>query len=138
MSLLDKVVSAASGLFGLHGEAKDSLLAAILQLVNNPQTGGIQGLIQSFDKAGLGDIIQSWITQGKNLPISATQIESVFGHEPIRNFAGRLGITTDQASGQLAEYLPQVIDKLTPNGKLPEGGDLTAQGLEQLKNKLFG
>jgi len=138
MSFLDQVIDKASGLFGQHGDGKESLLGAIVQLVNNPQTGGIEGFIQSFDKAGLGEIVRSWLSSGENLPISAAQIESVIGSEQIQNLASQLGIDPDQASAKLAEYLPQVIDKLSPDGHLPSGENLVAQSLELLKGKLFG
>ncbi|MFZ2853980.1 MAG: YidB family protein [Rhodocyclaceae bacterium] len=138
MGLLDKVVGAASGLFGQHDEGQEGLPGAVMQLINDPQTGGLAGLMQSFDKAGLGETFSSWMSSGQNLPISAAQIEGVLGNEQVRNFAGKLGISPEQASAKLAEYLPRVIDKLTPDGKLPEGGDLAARGMELLKGKLFG
>lgn len=138
MSLLDKVVGAASDLFGQHAEGGHSLLAAIMQLVNNPQTGGLAGFMQSFETAGLGNIVKSWVSTGENLPISATQIESALGNERIGQFASQLGIDPAQASAKLAEYLPQAIDKLTPDGNVPTGESLTAKGLELLKSKLFG
>jgi uncharacterized protein YidB (DUF937 family) len=138
MSLLDQVIEKASGFFEQHREENELMLGAIMQLVNSPQTGGIHGLMQSFDKAGLGDIFKSWVSVGRNLPIAVAEIESVFGAEQIGNLARQLNIDTGQASAKLAEYLPQVIDKLTPNGSLPEGADLVAQGAALLKSKRFG
>lgn len=138
MGLFDQVVGAASGLFGQHEEGKESPLSAIMQLLNDPQHGGISGFMQSFEQAGLGETVNSWMGNGENLPISAEQIKNVLGSERIQHFAGQLGIDTEQASAKLAEYLPQVVDKLTPEGRLPEGGDLATRGLELLKSKLFG
>jgi uncharacterized protein YidB (DUF937 family) len=138
MSLLDQVIEKASGLFRQYGEENELILAGIVQLINSPQTGGIHGVIQSFEKAGLGDIVRSWVSNGRNLPISVMVIEKVFGSEQIRNFANQSGIDIEQASDKLAEYLPQVIDKLTPNGNVPEGADLAAQGAELLKGRMPG
>jgi uncharacterized protein YidB (DUF937 family) len=138
MGLLDQVIEKASGLFGHHEDEQASIVGAITQLLSDPQIGGIGGLVQSFDKAGLGDTVRSWVSNGQNLPISATQIESVLGNQAIQKFASQLGIDTGQASERLAEYLPQVIDKLTPNGNIPESADLVAQGTELLKSKVFG
>jgi uncharacterized protein YidB (DUF937 family) len=59
----------------------------------------------------------------------------VLGSEQVRNLASRLGMDPDQASTRLAEYLPQVIDKLAPDGKVPEGNVLLAQGMSLLKGK---
>jgi uncharacterized protein YidB (DUF937 family) len=138
MSFLDQVIDKASGLFGQHSKEEESLPGAIVQLISNPQTGGLEGFIQSFDKAGLGETVRSWMSSGENLPISAAQIESVIGSEQIQHFADKLGIDPAQASAKLAEYLPQVIDKLSPDGHLPTGENLATQGLELLKGKLFG
>ena len=62
----------------------------------------------------------------------------MLGNEQVGNIAGKLGVSPDQVSGQIAEFLPQIVDKLTPNGSLPEGGDMMAQGVDLLKGKLFG
>lgn len=137
MGLFDQILSATGGLSDQQGEGGSSPLGAILQLVNNPQTGGISGILQSFEAGGLGEVVKSWVSTGQNLPITADQIQSVIGSEQIQNIANRLGVDPAQASAQIAEYLPQVIDKLTPNGTLPEGGDLLAQGMNLLKGKFF-
>lgn len=130
MGLLDSVVGALSG--GQSG-GDNPLLNIVMQLVNNPQTGGLGGLLQSFQQGGLGDVVNSWVSTGQNLPISAEQIQSVLGGGQLQNIAAQLGVSPEQASGGLADLLPQVVDKLTPNGQLPEGGDLLAQGLDMLK-----
>lgn len=140
MGLFDQVAGAITGATGTSPEGEDgnSLLATVMQLVNNPQTGGLAGLVQSFQKGGLAEVANSWVSTGQNLPISAEQIQSVLGSEQVSQIASKLGISTDQASGQIAEFLPQIVDKLTPNGTIPESGDLLSQGLELLKGKLFG
>jgi uncharacterized protein YidB (DUF937 family) len=70
----------------------------------------------------LGNVISSWISSGQNLPISGDQIASVLGNGTLGNIASQLGIDPAQASGQLAQVLPGLIDKLTPNGSAPAGG----------------
>lgn len=138
MGLFDQVAGAVGNLAGQSGVGSNPLLNSILQLINDPQTGGLGGLVQKFQSGGLADVVNSWVSTGQNLPISAEQIQRVLGSEQIQNIASQLGISTGQASGQLADLLPQVVDKLTPNGALPEGGDVLAQGMELLKGKLFG
>jgi len=136
MSLLDQVVGALAG-----GESSggSTLLQTVLQLVNNPQTGGLEGLIRSFQQGGLGDIANSWVAKGQNLPVSGEQIESVLGGSVLQDLAAQLGVSPQQASGSLADVLPQLIDQMTPNGELPQGGDLLSQGLDLLKKGgLFG
>ena len=134
MGLLDQLVGAVGKMSGQPTGTDNSLLNGVLQLVNNPQTGGLAGLVQSMKDGGLAHVVNSWISSGQNLPISAAQIQSVLGSEQIKNLAGRLGLSTDQVSSQLAGLLPQVIDKLTPNGTLPQS-DLLSKGMDLLKGK---
>lgn len=135
MGLFDQVVGALAGNPSGGGNA---LLETVLHLVNNPQTGGLGGLVQSFQQGGLAEIVNSWVSTGQNLPVSAEQIQSVLGNSTLQDLAAKLGISSQEASGSLASLLPQVIDQLTPHGELPENGDLLAQGLDLLKGKLFG
>ena len=136
MSLLDQVVGALAG--GESG-GSSALLQTVLQLVNNPQTGGLEGLIRSFQQGGLGDIVNSWVANGRNLPVSGEQIESVLGGSLLQDLAAQLGVSPQQASGTLADVLPHLVDQMTPNGEVPQGGDLLGQGLDLLKKGgLFG
>lgn len=130
MGLFDQVVGALAG--GESG-AQGNLLQTVMQLVNNPQTGGLNGLIQSFQQGGLGEIVNSWVSNGQNLPISAEQIQSVLGGSSLQDLAAKLGMSPEQASGSLSEMLPQMVDTMTPNGELPQGGDLLSQGMNMLK-----
>ena len=138
MGLLDSVIGALAG--GGQSGGNNTLLELVLQLINNPQTGGLAGLIQSFQQGGLGEIANSWVSTGANQPISPEQLQSVLGNSSLSGLAEQLGLNQAQASGQLAELLPQLVDQLTPNGQLPADGDPRAQGLglDQLKGKLFG
>lgn len=135
MGLLDSVVGALAG--GQSG-GSNGLMDAVMQLINS-QPGGLGGLVQSFQQGGLGEIVNSWVSTGQNLPVSAEQLQSVLGGGALQDIAAKLGVSPEQASGSLADLLPQVVDKLTPNGQLPEGGDLLAQGMDLLKKGgLFG
>ena len=136
MSLLDQALGALAG--GQSGD-NSALLQTVMQLVNNPQNGGLEGLIQSFQQGGLGEIVNSWVSTGQNLPVSAEQLQSVLGGGRLQDIAAQLGMSPEQATGGLADLLPQVVDNLTPTGQLPEGGDLLAQGLDmRKKGGLFG
>jgi uncharacterized protein YidB (DUF937 family) len=136
MSLVDQALGALGG--GQSGD-NGALLQTVMQLVNNPQNGGLEGLIQSFQQGGLGEIVNSWVSTGQNLTVSAEQIQSVLGGSSLAGLAAQLGVSPEQASGSLADMLPQLIDQLTPNGQMPQGGDLLTQGLGMLKKGgLFG
>ncbi|MBL8428915.1 MAG: DUF937 domain-containing protein [Dechloromonas sp.] len=130
MGLLDSVVGALAG--GQSG-GSNPLINIVMQMISNPQSGGLGGLVQSFQQGGLGDVVNSWVSTGQNLPISAEQIQAVLGGGKLQEIASQLGVSTEQASGGLADLLPQLVDKLTPNGQIPEGGDMLAQGLDMLK-----
>ena len=135
MGLFDQIAGAAtSALSGQDGGSHPA--AHVLQLIQDG--GGVETLIQKFRDQGLTGVIESWISSERNQPISAEQIEQVLGSGPVAALAGRLGIDPSQASAKLAELLPQVVDHLTPDGKLPAGGDLMTAGMELLKGKLFG
>jgi uncharacterized protein YidB (DUF937 family) len=125
MGLFDSVLGAVAGHMQQGGNTEmGGGLASILGglLANNSEMGGLGGLVEKFQQNGMGDIVSSWIGRGENLPVSADQIASAFGSGPLADIASQLGINPAQASNQLAQMLPGLIDRLTPNGSLPEGG----------------
>jgi uncharacterized protein YidB (DUF937 family) len=135
MGLFNELASGLGGkLFG--GGDKNKLFENIMGLINNPQTGGLSGLAQTFKDKGLGDAISSWIGTGDNLPVSADQIKRILGADKIQQISENAGVSQEDASEGLAGLLPEIIDKLTPDGKVPES-DVLAQGLNKLKGKLF-
>lgn len=136
MGLLDNLTQAATSGIGAEGQGS-GLAGVILQMLQN-QPGGIAGLMQNFQQYGLGNLLQSWISTGHNLPVSAEQIQQVLGHQQVAQIADQAGLSHEEASNGLALLLPQIVDKLTPNGQIPQSGDLMSQGMELLKGKLFG
>lgn len=131
MSLFDRI---ASGVAGPSENGQPGLLDSVMGMINDPARGGISGLVQSFRDKGLGETVSSWIGTGDNQAIAPEQIQHVLGNEKVQQIAAKLGISPENASAGLAGLLPQVIDKLTPTGSLPEGG-LLAQGLSWLGQK---
>ncbi len=113
MGLLDAVAGAMGGSGG-GGQA--DLMQMVMKLVQ--QSGGLEGLIAKFQQGGLGEVVQSWISTGPNLPISADQLGQVLGPDTLQ----QLGAGGKELLGPLAQLLPQVVDGLTPNGQLPAGG----------------
>ena len=92
-------------------------------------------MIQSFKEKGLGDIMSSWVGTGQNLPISGDQLKTGLGADLIGQVAAKVGVTPDVATSKLTEILPGIIDKLTPEGTVPESG-LLQQGLNFLRGNL--
>jgi uncharacterized protein YidB (DUF937 family) len=133
MGFLDGVKKAVGMQPG--GSSQGGIDEHVLSLVKGP--GGIAGLVEQFKSKGLGEVISSWISTGKNLPISAEQITKVLGSGKIAEIAQKVGLSAKDVSKRLASLLPRVIDGLTPNGNVPAGGALE-QGLSSLKQKLQG
>jgi uncharacterized protein YidB (DUF937 family) len=102
----------------------------------NGPTGGLPGLQDMFRNKGLGHIIESWIGTGPNRRISAGQVKKGLGPDILEQIAGAVGLSKGDASKQLANYLPNIINKLTPQGQIPQGGNLAEKGLELLKGLL--
>ena len=129
MDILNTIQSALGG-----GDKKDDLMSTVTSLLGGQ--GGLQNLIGQFTQKGLGDLIGSWVGTGKNLPVSGEQLQNVLGKDTINNLASKLGIDGGALTSQLKNLLPDVVDKLTPNGKVPEG-DIMSQATDLLGG-LFG
>lgn len=145
MGLFDQVLGAATAAMGgqqsqqqgglvgmlgsLTGGSAGNLggLAALLPVVagmlsNDSQHGGLGGLLEKFNQAGLGDVAKSWVGTGENAPISGEQLSNVLGGDMMGELAAKLGMSQGDAAGGLAQMLPGLIDKLTPQGEAPAGG----------------
>lgn len=132
MGLLDAVKSV---LGGGSGNKQPDLMSTVLNLVGG-QSGGLDGFVKQFAAKGLGDVAQSWVSTGKNLPISPDQLKSVLGSDVVKGLASKVGMDSNALTSQLSNLLPQVVDKLTPDGKIPQG-DIVSQGMNLLGG-LFG
>jgi uncharacterized protein YidB (DUF937 family) len=137
MGLFDSIAGqvaqqATAALSGQGGAGGDKMVQMVMGLLNNPELGGISGLVSAFQKNGLGDIVASWISNNTNLPITAAQIQSVLGQGPLQDLAAKTGMSANEVASNLSEHLPGLVDQLTPNGQLPSG-DLMAQGMGMLK-----
>ena len=109
-------------LIGLVAGATCFVFSTSVKSSNNGQAGGLGGLAEKFNQAGLGDVLGSWIGTGPNAPITGDQLGSVLGGDLMNQLATRLGMSEADAAGQLAQGLPDLIDRLTPQGEAPEGG----------------
>lgn len=84
-----------------------------------PGGGGLDDLIGSFQQNGLGDVIGSWIGGGQNKDVAPGRLEDVLGRNTIDGISRQTGIGRDELLSTLAQMLPQVIDALTPQGRVP-------------------
>lgn len=125
MGIFDGLAGGLGGLLNQGGgENAMGALGGMLE-----QHGGVGGLVQAFEKAGLGGVAQSWVSTGANQPVSPDQVTQALGSGPIAEFAQKLGIDPSEAAGHLSQLLPQMVDHLTPNGQTQGGGLGALEGL---------
>ena len=125
MSKLDQVVNTARS---VEPGVKSGLTTRLVEYLKSPQLGGIEGLVQKFEKAGLGPTIKSWIGGAKPLPVTAAEITRVLGKDAIAAFAGNSGLSATDVAEQLTVILPETIAQLTPNGNVPPSSVITELG----------
>jgi uncharacterized protein YidB (DUF937 family) len=135
MGLFDSLIKGAIG-GAMGGGAKEILIEHVLGMISNEKTGGLAGLTKEFTKKGLGDVVNSWIGTGQNMPISADQVAGVLGSSKIKSLAEKAGVSPEEISGGLAHLFPEIIDSLTPNGSVPDS-DTLSKGLGSIR-KLIG
>ncbi|MDR0219360.1 MAG: YidB family protein [Enterobacteriaceae bacterium] len=125
MSFFDQIANMLS-------RGKNQQLLHVMDWVEGQ--GGVSGLIEKFSQNGLSDTIHSWIGTETNTPINADQISSIFGASTIQKLAEKMGIDPSEASSLISQHLPALIDKVTPNGEVPNNLDLKSAGMNLLKN----
>jgi uncharacterized protein YidB (DUF937 family) len=87
--------------------------------------GGLGGLLNKLQQGGLGDVVNSWVGSGQNQPVSPGQVGSALGPSIIKMLAQKSGLSEQEISQQLSQVLPGLVDKLTPNGRLPTAAELS-------------
>ena len=130
MSLLGDL--AGKAVSSMMGSSTNPTVHSVFEMIQN-HPGGLDGLIQSFQQKGLGDVVSSWVSTGQNLPVSADQITHVLGSDAVKNMAAKAGISPDQMGAQLSTILPGLIDKLTPNGHTSDAGGLLSAAMNALR-----
>lgn len=147
MGLLDGLLGNVIGSFlggnpeqnlsGLGNQTQGGNVLLQIALSMLQQNGGLEGVLNKFREGGFAQHADSWVSTGANMNISADDLQQVFGSSKIGDLASRLGMPADQASSAMAQVLPQVINQLTPQGKVPENSDdEIAQGLSMLSNSV--
>ena len=131
MGLFDQLANQVLG----GGEGQASLLQLAQKLMQ--EVGGLQGLMVQLQQAGLGEQVSSWLGNGANLPVSPEQIRDAIGGDTLAQLAGQVGLSTEAAGQGIADYLPQLVDRLSPSGVLQGDDPLRQQGMAILDG-LFG
>lgn len=95
--------------------------------------GGLDDIVGALQSGGLGDAVSSWLGSGDNVAVAPEQLKSALGDDNISKFAEQAGVSGSEASALLAGLLPQIVDKLSPDGQLPDSG-----GLDSMLGGLMG
>lgn len=123
MGFLDNLENMAAGrVAGSNPEA-----AAVLEMIQN-HPGGVSGMVEAFHNKGLGGVVNSWIGTGENQAVTPDQIQQALGSAPVQALAQKLGVSPEQAGSTLSQLLPTIVDKLSPNGAVPEHSNLLQMG----------
>ena len=130
MSLFDMIGS----LLGKTGDSQTSVPEALVAALGSHE-GGLGGLVQKFEAAGLGPAISSWIGTGDNQAVSPDALHGILGSDLVQQIAAKTGLPVEQLLPQIAQHLPQLVDGMTPNGEAPSGGSLVDAGLAFLKSR---
>jgi uncharacterized protein YidB (DUF937 family) len=118
MGFLDSLLNMAAGSTKATKSNQNAVSTIMEVLIQNKQSGGLDGLIGTLTKGGLGNVVDSWISTGKNKSVKASQLNNVLSGDLVSQIASRLGISNTAAIGMVARFLPLIIDKLTPDGKV--------------------
>ena len=92
---------------------------------NLGMAGGLAGLVASFQQAGLGQIAQSWIGNGPNQPVSPQQLQTALGDDKVQSMSSQAGMQPHDFLSQLSQHLPNAVNGVTPNGRLPDEGSMS-------------
>lgn len=134
MGLLDSLLQTAAGaLKSNDGNAGGGALDLIQGLIQ--EHGGLGSLLGKLREGGLGSQVDSWISTGQNLPVSAQAVIAALGQGQLAQIAQRLGLDPQQAASHIADALPKAVDHLTPEGNLPAEGAI-ASALAMLKARV--
>lgn len=82
--------------------------------------GGVQGVVNQLRSNGLGPTVNSWISEGPNTPMSASEVHNAFGDQTLNELAAKAGMSPQELAEKLATVLPHAVNALTPNGVVPK------------------
>jgi len=116
MEFVNKMMAQAGG--------SEAIVKGVTRLVESQ--GGMQGLVSKFDLAGLQDKVQSWLGKGPNQQVSGSEVRQALGDSEVDRIAQDAGVSREEASEQIAHVLPQTVDQLSPEGRMPSGDELKA------------
>jgi uncharacterized protein YidB (DUF937 family) len=128
MGFFDDVLGKIGGQQGEEGG-----LSSVTRMLRD--NGGLQGVMGKLTGSGLGRQVQSWVGDGQNQPISGSQVKDALDDDSLNKMAQQAGTTPDKVSDEVAKILPDMVDKATPQGQVPQQGqDPLSKGSDAIKN----
>ena len=109
MGMLDGVLG------GVVGGEMVTVINGLIQ-----KHGGVQGIVAQLEQQGLGATVRSWVSTGPNQPITPDQVHQAFGADAVKQMAAKAGLSPEDLAAKISQYLPQMVDKLTPGGVVPK------------------
>ncbi|MEU6123908.1 YidB family protein, partial [Streptomyces sp. NPDC047123] len=106
---------------GGGGNILAALLGALMSKGGASGGNPLSGLLEGLNKAGLVDQAQSWVGTGENKEVTGEQVQQALPDDALRQAAEEAGVSPEQAANEIAQVLPQAVDKLTPEGQVPSG-----------------
>jgi len=134
MSVFDDLAAKLQQKYGPGAEGNKAA-AQTLHLIQGLDNG-LDGLVQKFERAGLKEQAQSWVAKGKNLPVTAAQLKAALGPE-LEAIARKADMTVDAAAAKIAAVMPEIVDKLTPDGVAPKVEELK-HGIGRIVSRITG
>jgi len=117
---------------GMGGIGMAAIVAIALQLLQ--RNGGIEGVQDKFRQKGHGSEAESWIDKGQNAPVTPDVLAQIFGRDQVGHAAQEMGVDPDEALGGLASVFPEIVNQITPQGRVQaDSDDLVSQALQELQ-----
>jgi uncharacterized protein YidB (DUF937 family) len=117
--------AAGGGLGGLLRGGLGGLLAG--GAAGSVLSGGLGDLLNQLQQKGLGDAANSWVSNGPNKPVSPGDLGNALGADQIDNLATHSGLSRDELLKGLSQYLPDAVNHLTPDGRVPNESELSGR-----------
>ena len=138
MGLMDSLIGAATSAIGGAQGGQGQAIQLVTQLIQ--QQGGVGGLMSQLQQGGLGDALNSWVSNGANQSVSGEQLQQALGSEQLQQAAAAVGVDQAQAGNLLSQFLPQLINGITPNGNAADADgfgldDIVRIAMQQFMNK---
>ncbi len=112
-------LAALLGLVAVAGYQNRDKIGEFVKGIGASGTGGVGDLVDHFKKTGLGEAASSWVGKGENTPVSEAQVGDSLGADLIDILVKQTGLSREELLARLSKTLPETVDKLTPDGRVP-------------------